>query len=59
MSLIAPFLKSVSIIHERKKPEQFLFNTLDFLTDNFSMEFDSGHRYHRSSGSVFGFPPKI
>jgi len=39
MSLKAPYLKNISILAERIERELFPFNTLDFLTDTFSIEF--------------------
>jgi len=39
MSLKAPYLKNISILAERIEREAFPFNTLDFLTDTFSIEF--------------------
>jgi len=39
MSLTAPFLKSISIIEEKRNNLLFPFDTLDFLNENFSLNF--------------------
>ncbi|MDV7341854.1 AAA family ATPase [Terasakiella sp. A23] len=39
MSLTAPFLKTVSLIENKRSDELFPFDTLDFLNKNFSLNF--------------------
>lgn len=39
--LTAPFLKNISILQDQIKPDQFPFNRLGFLSEEFSLEFTS------------------